>query len=74
MALKLLPDHPYFLETRGQILSKLGRDSEAIRDLEKALKREELAKDILPTRVQCYRNVGSEVMEFHYARRLAELQ
>jgi hypothetical protein len=36
-ALELLPDHPFVLETRGQILLKLRRYQEAIVDLEKSL-------------------------------------
>ncbi|MBX3421760.1 MAG: hypothetical protein KF752_09420 [Pirellulaceae bacterium] len=73
LALRQLPDHPYFLETRGQILAKLGRSEEAVRDLERALKSQELAKSILPTLVDLYRKLGMDEIAEGYAKRIIEV-
>jgi tetratricopeptide (TPR) repeat protein len=66
LALKQLPEHPYFLETRGQILFKLGRTQEAIRDLERALQAEEIANVVLPTLIECYKKLNLEEMVQQY--------
>ncbi len=57
-ALESMPDHPYFRDTRGQILVKLGRFQDAISDLEVALKAPELAKDVHGALASAYDGLG----------------
>jgi tetratricopeptide (TPR) repeat protein len=66
MSVREIPNHPYFLETRGQILARMGRNEEAIRDLEYASRVPELVKDVLPTLIQCYRKLGLDDMARQY--------
>ncbi len=73
LALAQIPDHPYFLETYGQVLAKLGRTEDAVKNLEKALKQDELAKLILPTLIQCYRKLELDDMAKHYEEQLRKL-
>ncbi len=54
VALEKSPTHPYFLETRGQILLKMERWQEAISDLELALNAPELSPVILPSLERAY--------------------
>lgn len=61
-ALAQNPNHPYFLETRGQILVKLGRWHEAIHDLERAMAAPKLKPQILPSLAIAYRGIGSSEM------------
>ncbi len=70
MALKQLPDHHYLLETRGQILAKLNRPQDAIRDLEVAIQTEGLLQGALPTLIECYRKLGLPDMAEHYRKLL----
>ena len=60
-ALEMLPGNPYVLETRGQILLKMGRHEEAIRDLEKSLsgiQQVQLRTLIYPNLVKAYQGLG----------------
>jgi|694.fasta_scaffold15863_3 tetratricopeptide (TPR) repeat protein len=50
--------NPYFIDTRGQILCKLGRFKEAIPDLEKAILVPELAQDAHLALAECYQKLG----------------
>ena len=71
-ALDLLPDHPYVLETRGQILLKLKRHEEAIRDLEKSLlgvSDLRLQNQILPSLIEAYEAIGLNNMAERYRQR-----
>lgn len=53
-------DHPYFRETRGQILLKLKEYNRAILDLEAALKAPELAGPVHESLAVAYSAVGEE--------------
>jgi predicted Zn-dependent protease len=65
-AVEKLPKHPYFLETRGQILLKLRRPQDAILDLEVALQAEELRPAIYPSLARAYEELGSSNMTQMY--------
>ncbi len=74
-ALELLPEHPYVLETRGQILLKMGRYRESITDLEKSLARiseSSLQALIYPSLIKAYESLGLTDMAKKY-RQQAEL-
>ncbi len=58
-ALTKLPNHAYFLETRGQILVKLNRWHEAIPDLEVALDAKELRPAIYVSLALAYEKIGA---------------
>lgn len=59
---------PYYRDTRGQILCKLGRYKEAVPDLEAALTQPELAIDAHRSLGDCYKNLGAEELsQQHYA-------
>lgn len=55
---KLLADHPYLRDTRGQILLKLKRYDEAIPDLEFALRAPELAPTVHASLATAYASLG----------------
>lgn len=57
-AVKVLPNHPYLRETRGQILFRMGRYHEAMADLELALEAEELRAGIRVNLASTYENIG----------------
>lgn len=65
-------DHPYLLETRGQILVKLQRWQEAIASLEPALRAQELKSKIYPSLALAYREVGLPQMAKYFARVASE--
>lgn len=44
--LKAEPENPYFLDTYGWILHKMGRDEEALRYIEKSMKRDEESEEV----------------------------
>jgi len=70
-ALAVEPDHPEALETRGQILAKLGRWQDCIVDLEKALPLLPGRPAVHSTLSHAYANIGDEILaEAH--RRLAD--
>ena len=71
-ALEKVPDHPYFRETRGQILLKLNRTREAIPDLEFSLRAPELVGESHKALAIAYDAIGQkELAQDH--RDLAEL-
>jgi tetratricopeptide (TPR) repeat protein len=60
-AIKQTPDPtPYYYETRGQILCRLGRYLDAIPDLERALPVQSLAPDVHRSLAICYENIGEQ--------------
>ncbi|MFV1966209.1 MAG: hypothetical protein ACC628_12360 [Pirellulaceae bacterium] len=70
-AVKLLPSHADIRDTRGQILHKLGRDKEALPDLELALR--ELAGDkaLHGALAEVYESLGHGDLAAEHRRRLA---
>ncbi|QEF99464.1 hypothetical protein Mal15_35290 [Stieleria maiorica] len=70
-ALDQLPGHPYLLETRGQILLKLERYSDAIVDLEAALKEPAMRPLAHPALAIAYEKIGEEDLASQH-RRLAQ--
>ncbi|KLU02930.1 putative transmembrane protein [Rhodopirellula islandica] len=52
--------NPFFYETRGQILTKLGKHLEAIPDLERALAEESLANTAHESLAVCFEALGEE--------------
>lgn len=46
MTLKAEPENPYFLDTYGWILHKMGRDKEALKYIEKAMERDEESEEV----------------------------
>lgn len=73
-ALNALPEHPYLLETRGQILVKLERWHEAISDLEAAQTASELSDLVLPSLAVAYRGIGAEDVAKAVELRLEKLE
>ncbi len=57
-AVELLPEHPYLHDTRGRVLLKLQRYSEAITSLEKGLSAPELRPEIYSNLAISYRQLG----------------
>ncbi|MDX1927554.1 MAG: hypothetical protein SFV81_13615 [Pirellulaceae bacterium] len=70
-AVERLGEHPYVRETRGQILIKLRRYSEAIVDLELALRAPELAGPVHGSLAIAYSAMGDEKMATEH-RTMAE--
>ncbi|GIW96916.1 MAG: hypothetical protein KatS3mg111_0249 [Pirellulaceae bacterium] len=68
-AVRMLPNHPYLRETRGQIYLHVGRYADAIADLEIALQVPELRADVRPSLAKAYEALG----EHELARRQREL-
>ena len=66
VALTKLPNHAYFLETRGQILVKLKRWQEAIPNLEVALEAKELRPAIYPSLALAYEKIGAADLKLFY--------
>lgn len=69
-AVRTMPTHPYLRETRGQILLRLERYTEAIADLEFALAATELRPTIRPSLSKAYAAIG----QTETAQRQLELQ
>ena len=66
VALTKLPNHAYFLETRGQILVELKRWQEAIPNLEVALEAKELRPAIYPSLALAYEKIGAtDLVQFY---------
>lgn len=64
----------YFRETRGQILAKLDRHEEALRELEAAMFQTELLPLILPTMItSCYK-LGLDTTAKEYEEKLSSLR
>ncbi|HBE67265.1 MAG TPA: hypothetical protein DDW52_03860 [Planctomycetaceae bacterium] len=53
-AIKAAPGHPYLRDTRGQILTRMGRYREAISDFQLAWLADELRPEIAPTLLKCF--------------------
>ncbi len=71
IAYRKQPDHPEVLETRGQILAKLGRWRECVVDLEKARPSMPERRRVHETLALAYENIGDqELADMH--RELAE--
>ena len=74
-----MPEHPYVLETRGQIYLKMQRYKEAIRDLEQALAgvpQLHLKSQIYPSLVSACQAIGLEETAAEYqllAQKTAEV-
>ena len=65
-ALERLPNHPYIRETRGQILLRMKKYQDAIRDLEFAVGVQELAKNVHLSLVDAYTSIGqADLAEEH---------
>ncbi len=64
----------YFRETRGQILAKLGRHEEALRELEAAMFHTELLPLILPTMISSCYKLGLETTAKEYEEKLRSLR
>ncbi len=67
-AIETMPNHSYFLETRGQIHLKLAHWQEAISDLEQALDTKELRPAIYPSLATAYEKTGARDMTELYQR------
>lgn len=63
------PNHPDVLETRGQILAKLGRWKEAITDLDKALPAMPNRARVHDTLAPAYENLGVKELADEHRRR-----
>lgn len=61
-AVEAMPENAFVRDTRGQILLKMGRFSEAIADLERALSTPELRPVVRPKLVRAYQAVGDEAL------------
>jgi len=72
--LKRNPKLPTFLETRGQVLAKLGRDEEAIADLAQSLEAFPNVPEIHETLARCYRKVGNPALADAHQKRFEELK
>ncbi len=72
--LKRNPKVPTFLETRGQVLAKLGRDEEAIADLVKSLEAFPNVPEIHETLARCYRKIGNAELADAHQKRFEELK
>jgi tetratricopeptide (TPR) repeat protein len=63
------PGNVVFVETRGQILSIMGRDEEAVRDLVRSLEAYPDVPEIHESLARSYRRLGStRLADFHQAR------
>ncbi|MEY3227905.1 MAG: hypothetical protein RLZZ536_2524 [Planctomycetota bacterium] len=70
-AISLMPDQPYFFDTRGKLLLRTGRIVEAIADFERALQAVELRSEVHNRIADCYEKLGqAELTRKH--RRLSE--
>jgi lipopolysaccharide biosynthesis regulator YciM len=67
-------NQPSFRETRGQILAKLERYADSIKDLELAVADQALQLRALPTLVECYRRLGQTDTASDYQMQLESLQ
>ena len=70
-AIARVPNHPYLLETRGQIYFKMGKYKEAIPDLEFALKAKEIAGPAHTSVAKAYEALGQKELAERHAK-LAE--
>jgi tetratricopeptide (TPR) repeat protein len=70
LAIRADANQAYFKETRGQILAKLDRHDEALRDLEAAMVHSELLPNILPTMISSCKKLGLDSMANTYQQKL----
>ncbi len=68
------PENPIYLETRGQILARLGRAQEAIDDLTRCLVPFPEVPEIHETLAGCYRKIGNDVLAKAHQDRFEELK
>jgi len=68
------PANPIYLETRGQILARLGKNQEAIDDLGRCLVTFPEVPEIHETLAGCYRKIGNEVLANAHQNRYEELK
>ncbi|MDZ4404523.1 hypothetical protein [Prosthecobacter sp.] len=70
---KLEPENPFFLDTRGHVLAKLGQIKEAVRDLERSLLKTRNKKPAHVLLIELYQNLGMPDMAAqHQSMMLAE--
>lgn len=60
LALETMPDQPYFFDTRGKILVRLGQFEPAIADFERALTASELRSTLHEQLADVYEKIGDE--------------
>lgn len=65
---------PYFLDTRGQVLCKLGRWQDAIPDLEAVLPVPPLALEAHRSLAQCFAELGSHQLSAQHQSEVARLE
>ncbi len=73
LAVKQAPRSPEILETRGQILAALGRDEDALPDLEAALRMENVPSEVHQTLSRVYTRLGHETMAERHRQRAAKI-
>ena len=70
---KLEPENPFFLDTRGHVLVKLGKLKDAVRDLERSLPKTRNKGAAHTLLVELYQNLGMpELAAQHQSRLLAD--
>lgn len=65
---------PYFLDTRGQVLCKLGRWKDAVPDLEAVLSVPSLALGAHRSLAECFKQLGSAKLSAHHRAEVARLE
>ena len=73
-ALQILPQHPEFRETRGQILLMLGHPKEAILDLERVLKSLPGRSEVHAGLAAAYQSLGDQDLADRHQRMAEELK
>ena len=73
-ALQILPQHPEFRETRGQILLMLGHPKEAILDLERVLKSLPGRSEVHASLAAAYQSLGDQDLADRHQRMAEELK
>lgn len=69
LAVKHAPRSPEILETRGQILAALGRDADALPDLEAALQLENVPTEVHKTLSRVYTRLGQDTLADRHRQR-----
>lgn len=69
LAVKQAPKSPEILETRGQILAALGRDEDALPDLEAALQLETVPTEVHQTLSRVYTRLGQDTLADRHRQR-----
>lgn len=65
---------PYFFDTRGQVLCKLGRWQDAIPDLESVLSAPPLALEAHRSLARCFANLGAQKLSLQHQSEVARLE